>query len=302
MALNFEKAVALTTLEKTGTDKFKLKDTQFGEILNQINNSRYTEAYGSALQAVDVSAGTTTYTKNMGGTISPKTAIGGGTPAVMRLSSVTVAMNKHFFMNEGITKIDINKGLSQAMAKKLVLFAAQLEVQNQEDAFTTIKSDTVSTVKLDYNAADMTAAKAEDFRNFIVEEALKMLRFIDKDQAIIRVRRDQLIIDLSPEAFNLAIKGAVIGDLASAVVREGVFSFVTLGGFKVRMNPYLDAGTAIGEMPVIITTNYAFKTPMAMTAANIDRLLPSNDMAVYTETNYGSGFVYDKVMKKVILK
>ncbi len=148
----------------------------------------------------------------------------------------------------------------------------------------------------------MTAAKAEDFRNFIVEEALKMLRFIDKDQAIIRVRRDQLIIDLSPEAFNLAIKGAVIGDLASAIVREGVFSFVTLGGFKVRMNPYLDAGTAIGEMPVIITTNYAFKTPMAMTAANIDRLLPSNDMAVYTETNYGSGFVYDKVMKKVILK
>ncbi len=71
-------------------------------------------------------------------------------------------MNKHFYMNEGITKIDINKGLEQAMAKKLVLFAAQLEVQNQEDAFTTIKSDTTSTVKLDYNAADMTAAKAED--------------------------------------------------------------------------------------------------------------------------------------------
>ncbi len=71
MAINFEKLTALTVLENTATG-YRLKDTQFGEILNQINNQRFTDAYGSALAPVDASAGTTTYTKNVTGSLKEK--------------------------------------------------------------------------------------------------------------------------------------------------------------------------------------------------------------------------------------
>lgn len=299
---NFKKLTAMVALESNGTDKYKLKDSQLPQILNQINNLRYTEAYGDALLPVDVSAGTTTYTKNVGGTLQNKTSIGAGTISPMKFNPVTISLTENKFLSEGLTKIDIQRGLQSAMAAKLDFFGAQLVDANQADAYSKIKADTTNTVKVEYLAADMTTAKSSAFRSFLTAEAIKFLRTKDVAQGILRIRKDQIIVDLAPEAFDLAIQGAAVGDLTSKVVEEGIFEFSKIGGFKFRRNPYLDEGKTIGDMVAIISTNYAFKSPLGITAANIDRVLPTNDMAVYTEGNYGTGFVYQNVMKKVVLK
>ena len=41
---------------------------------------------------------------------------------------------------------------------------------------------------------------------------------------------------------------------------------------------------------------------MKMVAANVDRVLPSNDRAVYVETKLGAGEVYTGVVTPVIAK
>ncbi|WP_027120072.1 hypothetical protein [[Mycoplasma] testudinis] len=284
MALNFEKMVSMFATATNGTDKLQLPDNQLGILMSDIVEGSTLKTLSSRSVTSSVDSGSITYLKIIRTDKKEKTTIGLSEVPASSYNPITLNWGKAYYNSVGFTASDLAKGVPNAAAQYMMLFADDYAKDFEIDGWKKIE-ETILTNKT--TQAPYLTLPEKNKVNYIVSKLTnKLLTLVDKKEGIRFINRNSIVVHMKPELLDELSTQNIIGNRADVSFAGGRYSIGTFMGYTVISNQFLD------KYDIVVATNYSIGTANRLLATNIGPVGNTNDIQVYYEHQSLMGIIY----------
>ncbi|QIW62521.1 hypothetical protein [Mycoplasmopsis gallinacea] len=281
-------AITLAAANKVAGEMLKLEEITRAELISIASDKSLFNELTKGTATLEASPYAITVSKIQGSKWEEKTGVGAGTVDKFRISKpLTINFNKPIYAHEAITAFEQTLGMPEVLTPKLTKMLQEFQKMYERTSFKDLENKIIKDNKqVDFDVASKTA---KEIYEKIVEEATKLTETIDLEQGIDLIDREQVVVFVKPLVFDKIATMGLVGDRVTETLAGGQYSIVQLGGYKVFSNPYLS------QFDVVISTNFVAAGAERVIAANVERMAPSNDMAVYFEGAFATGVLWDNL-------
>lgn len=254
-------------------------------VISVISHKSLFKDFCTKAQVSDVSASSITFAKLGEGLLQPKGSALNTTYLSHNMDQVEVKYSKPLTIESTFSAAEKALGVPDASAQKMTKYLDQFLKNHERLAFAEVETVSTTAQTLKANAT------AEEIYRAIIKTATALTT--TKTGGIDLIDREDIVIHIKPEIFDDLMAINKVGNYAEKAFVDGQYAVYTIGGYKIKANPYLTTH------PVIVSTNFSCGGGLKIVANNIGRFGNTSDIALYFEALEAHGVVFPELIKNI---
>ena len=291
-----EYLTALFANQKENEDYLLDKKTR-NKITSYIVQYSLIGTLGTNLSLGSVSEANATFIKNIGQTWHIKKNPGPGEFEKANYAKISFNWNFPWYQSLAFTEADTLLGVPVAAPIKMEKASSDFNDNFERYCWAELEKK-VKTTDTNKITKDLLADTISDkeVRKIVVGLGTSLTKHIDAKDGINGINKSDVIIHVKPEVLDRLSEAGLVGNYAEQMFVGGQYSIVTVGGYKVIANKYLN------DIDAIACANFTAASMVNVNAANYERLVPTNDYGIYYEAMALFGIVYPTCFRSIFNK